>query len=73
MALALEAGVCGYLLKRTSLMAELPQAIMHVLAGDRYLGLGVREKRLAVEGEEGQNYPFEHRGAAGLPKRVFMR
>jgi len=72
--LALEAGACGYLLKRTSLVAELPQAILHVLAGDCYLGLGVSEKRLAVEGEEAQNYPFDHHGgAAGLPKRVFMR
>ena len=64
--LALEAGACGYLLKRTSLVAELPQAILHVLAGDRYLGLGVREKRLAVEGDEAQNYSFDHWGAAGL-------
>jgi len=39
--LAFRAGARGYLLKRTSLYSELPQAIMHVLAGDRYMGLGV--------------------------------
>jgi DNA-binding NarL/FixJ family response regulator len=47
--LAFDAGACGYLLKRTSLVAELPQALMHVLAGDRYIGLGVKEERLPVE------------------------
>jgi DNA-binding NarL/FixJ family response regulator len=38
--LALNAGACGYLLKRTA-MAELPQAVLHVLAGDCYIGQGV--------------------------------
>lgn len=50
--LALRAGACGYLLKRVSLYAELPQAVMHVLAGDRYLGLGVEEEQVPVEASE---------------------
>ena len=47
--LAFDAGARGYLLKRTSLVAELPQALLHVLAGDRYIGLGVKETKLPVE------------------------
>lgn len=43
--LAFQAGARGYLLKRRSLHAELSQAILHVLAGDRYIGLGVIEER----------------------------
>jgi DNA-binding NarL/FixJ family response regulator len=70
--LALEAGVCAYLLKRTSLVAELPQAILHVLAGDRYIGLGVREERLPVERDEAPNYSFNHRDTAASSKRVLM-
>ena len=50
--LAFRAGARGYLLKRTSLCAELPQAILHVLAGDRYMGLGVKEEQAPVEGAE---------------------
>jgi len=50
--LALRAGACGYLLKRVSLCEELPQAVMHVLAGDRYLGLGVKEEQVPVEAAE---------------------
>ncbi len=42
---AFKAGACGYILKTTALHAELPQALLHVLAGDRYIGLGVRRKR----------------------------
>ena len=42
--LAFHAGACGYLLKRTALRSELPDALLHVLAGDRYIGLGVRER-----------------------------
>lgn len=38
---AFDAGACGYLLKKSSLAAELPQALLHVLAGDQYIGLGV--------------------------------
>jgi DNA-binding NarL/FixJ family response regulator len=49
--LALHAGARGYLLKR-SVVEELPQAILHVLAGDCYIGWGVRERRaFADEGE----------------------
>ena len=40
--LAFEAGARGYLLKRTNLRTELSQALLHVLAGDRYIGLGVK-------------------------------
>ena len=51
-ALAFESGARGYLLKRTSLHAELPQAVLHVLAGDRYIGHGVnKEQAFADEGE----------------------
>jgi len=52
--LAFKAGARGYLLKRTSLYTELPQALQHVLAGDRYLGHGVGERE-AWEGAEGEN------------------
>lgn len=40
--LAFAAGARGYILKKTALYAELSQALLHVLAGDRYIGLGVR-------------------------------
>jgi DNA-binding NarL/FixJ family response regulator len=50
--LAFELGARGFLLKRSSLQVELSQALLHVLAGDRYIGLGVREERaFADEGE----------------------
>jgi DNA-binding NarL/FixJ family response regulator len=39
---AFQMGARGYLLKRTSLHAELSQAVLHVLAGDCYIGHGVR-------------------------------
>jgi DNA-binding NarL/FixJ family response regulator len=39
-ALAFDAGACGYVLKRTA-VAELSQAVLHVLSGDRYVGQGV--------------------------------
>ena len=39
---AFAAGARGYILKKTALYAELSQALQHVLAGDRYVGLGVR-------------------------------
>lgn len=42
MTLAFNAGARGFLLKRSTLAAELPQALLHVLAGDHYIGLGVR-------------------------------
>jgi DNA-binding NarL/FixJ family response regulator len=50
--LAFKAGARGYLLKRTGLYAELSQALLHVVAGDRYIGLGVREERAPVDGAE---------------------
>lgn len=50
--LSLQAGARGYLLKRNALYAELPQAIQHVLAGDRYLGLGVKGEQALVDGVE---------------------
>lgn len=40
--LAFQAGARGYILKKTALHAELSQALLHVLAGDRYIGLEVR-------------------------------
>lgn len=50
--LAFHAGACGYLLKRTALRSELPQALLHVLAGDRYIGPGVGEAGTPVDGAE---------------------
>jgi len=50
--LALQMGARGYLLKRISLHAELSQALLHVMAGDRYIGLGVREERAPADGTE---------------------
>lgn len=47
LSLALEAGAWGYLLKRSA-VAELPQAVRHVLAGDYYIGRGLREERADV-------------------------
>lgn len=51
--LALNAGARGYLLKRTA-AAELPQAVLHVLAGDCYIGQGVgrRMERASADGDE---------------------
>jgi DNA-binding NarL/FixJ family response regulator len=51
--LALNAGARGYLLKRTA-ATELPQAILHVLAGDCYIGQGVgrRMEWASAEGDE---------------------
>ena len=40
LSLAFNAGARGYLLKRSA-VAELPHAVLHVLAGDRYIGQGV--------------------------------
>jgi DNA-binding NarL/FixJ family response regulator len=50
--LAFKAGARGYLLKRTSLYTELSQALLHVLAGDRYLGQGVSEEWVPVDGAD---------------------
>lgn len=49
MFLAFDAGAYGFLLKRSA-TAELPQ--VHVFAGDRYIGQGIRDGRaFADEGE----------------------
>lgn len=52
MTLAFNAGARGFLLKRSTLAAELPQALLHVLAGDRYIGLGVRVENASVDEAE---------------------
>jgi len=53
LSLAFNAGARGYVLKRSA-VAELPQAVLHVLAGDRYIGQGVggREEWAAADGDE---------------------
>jgi len=49
--LAFDAGAYGLLLKRSA-EAELPQAVLRVFAGDRYIGQGIRDGRVfADEGE----------------------
>jgi DNA-binding NarL/FixJ family response regulator len=51
--LAFKAGACGYLLKRSA-VAELPQAVLRVLAGERYIGqgVGVRGEWASADGDE---------------------
>jgi len=53
LSLAFNAGARGYILKRSA-VAELPQAVLRVLAGDRYIGQGVggKEEWASVEGDE---------------------
>ncbi len=53
LSLAFNAGARGFLLKRSA-VAELPQAVLHVLAGDRYIGQGVggSEEWEAADGDE---------------------
>ena len=53
LSLAFNAGARGYILKRSA-VAELPQAALHVLAGDRYIGQGVggREEWTAADGNQ---------------------
>ena len=53
LSLAFNAGARGYILKRSA-VAELPQAVLRVLAGDRYVGRGVggREEWAAADGDE---------------------
>lgn len=53
LSLAFNAGARGYVLKRSA-VAELPQAVLHVLDGDRYIGQGVggREEWAAADGDE---------------------
>ncbi len=50
--LAFNAGARGYLLKRTGLHTELPKALQRVIAGDRYIGLGIREECALSDGAE---------------------
>jgi DNA-binding NarL/FixJ family response regulator len=56
--LAFNAGARGYLLKRTA-VAELPQAVLHVLAGERYIGQGLREERASPGEDEAQMWQLE--------------
>jgi CheY-like chemotaxis protein len=53
LSLAFNAGARGYLLKRSA-VAELPHAVLHVLAGDRYIGQGVSgsEEWVPADGDE---------------------
>ncbi|MEP6935595.1 MAG: response regulator transcription factor [Nitrospirota bacterium] len=50
--LAFQAGARGYLLKRTGLHKELSKALLRVTAGDRYIGLGMREECALPDGAE---------------------
>jgi len=50
--LAFKAGARGYILKRSATHGELSQALLHVLAGDRYIGLGVEEEWAPVDGDK---------------------
>jgi DNA-binding NarL/FixJ family response regulator len=60
LSLAFNAGARGYLLKRSA-VAELPHAVLHVLAGDRYIGQGVggREEWMAADGDEATTWRSE--------------
>lgn len=53
LSLAFNAGARGYILKRSA-VAELSQAVLHVLAGDRYIGQGVGggKEWASAEGDE---------------------
>ncbi len=46
--LAFDAGASGYVLKRCA-VAELPQAVLHVLAGESYVGQGVGMQETEAE------------------------
>ena len=55
--LAFEAGARGYLLKGTSILAEMSQAVLNVMAGDHYIGLGLStERAFTDEGETLSRY-----------------
>ena len=60
LSLAFNAGARGYLLKRSA-VAELPHAVLHVLAGDRYIGQGVggREEWVAAVEDEATTWRSE--------------
>jgi len=53
LSLAFNAGARGYILKRSA-VAELSHAVLHVLAGDRYIGQGVGGSKewASAEGDE---------------------
>jgi DNA-binding NarL/FixJ family response regulator len=52
LSLAFNAGARGYILKRSA-VAELPQAVLRVLAGDRYIGQGVGGRGVGATRETG--------------------
>ena len=60
LSLAFNAGARGYVLKRSA-VAELPPAVLHVLAGDRYIGQGVggREEWVAADGDKAMTWRSE--------------
>jgi len=60
LSLAFNAGARGYLLKRTA-VAELPRAVLHVFAGDRYIGQGVggREEWVSTDGDKAMTWRSE--------------
>jgi len=60
LSLAFNAGARGYLLKRTA-VAELPRAVLHVFAGDRYIGQGVggREEWISTDGDMAKTWRSE--------------
>jgi DNA-binding NarL/FixJ family response regulator len=60
LSLAFNAGARGYLLKRSA-VAELPHAVLHVLAGDRYIGQGVggKEEWVSADGDEATTWRSE--------------
>ena len=60
LSLAFNAGARGYLLKRIA-VAELPRAVLHVFAGDRYIGQGVggREEWVSTDGDKAMTWRSE--------------
>ncbi len=58
--LAFNAGARGYLLKQSP-VAELPHAVMHELAGERYVGKDVvgREEWVSADGDEAMTFLSE--------------
>ena len=56
---AFNAGARGFLLKTTALHTELPQALLHVLAGGHYIGLGVSEEWVPVDGDRVRTWMSE--------------
>lgn len=52
---AFHMGARGYLLKKAPLQAELSQALLYVIAGHRYIGLGVRVREARAFVDEGES------------------